>query len=27
VRYRLSESGVDLVPVLRNLMDWSERHL
>ena len=27
VRYQLSESGVDLVPVLRDLMDWSERNL
>ena len=27
VRYQLSESGVDLVPVLRDLMEWSERNL
>jgi DNA-binding HxlR family transcriptional regulator len=27
VRYRLSESGAALVPVLRDLMDWSRAHL
>lgn len=27
VRYRLAESGVALVPVLRDLMDWARENL
>ena len=27
VRYRLAESGVALVPVLRDLMDWARQNL
>ena len=27
VRYRLAESGVALVPVLRDLMDWARGNL